>query len=88
MGERALIPHHVIEKARRVRVEDEIERRGIKLAGKIDRCGSCPLCGGRDRFNINVRKQVFLCRGCDARGDIVALVQFLTGSTSARRSRN
>ena len=75
----AMIPDATIARARRVRIEDEIERRGIKLAGKIDRCGSCPLCGGTDRFSINTRKQVFTCRSCGAAGNVIALVQFLDG---------
>ena len=75
----AMIPSDLIERAGAVRIEDEIERRGIKLVGWVDRCGPCPQCGGKDRFSINVRKQVFLCRGCAARGNVIALVRFLDG---------
>jgi hypothetical protein len=74
-----MIPSDLIERASAVRIEDEIERRGIKLVGRVDRCGPCPQCGGKDRFSINIRKQVFLCRGCDAKGDVIALVRFLDG---------
>jgi hypothetical protein len=66
-------------KARAVKVEDEIARRGIKLRGTIDRCGPCPICGGDDRFSINVSKQVFNCRGCDKGGDVIALIEHLDG---------
>jgi hypothetical protein len=76
---RAMIPSDLIQRAEAVRIEDEVERRGIKLVGRIDRSGPCPLCGGKDRFSINVRKQVFLCRGCVARGNVIALVRFLDG---------
>ena len=76
---RAMIPSDLIERASAVRIEDEIERRGIKLVGRVDRCGPCPQCGGKDRFSINTRKQVFLCRGCVARGNVIALVRFLDG---------
>jgi CHC2 zinc finger len=69
----------IIERARAVRVEDEIERCGIKLRGRVERVGPCPQCGGRDRFSINVRKQVFNCRGCNAHGDVIALTMFLDG---------
>jgi hypothetical protein len=79
MGGGAMIPGDLIERASAVRIEDETERRGIKLIGQIDRCGPCPLCGGRDRFSINIRKQVFNCRGCGARGTVIALVQALDG---------
>ena len=75
----AMIPSDLIERASAVRIEDEIERRGIKLVGRVDRCGPCPQCGGKDRFSINVRKQVFLCRQCGAKGDVIALVRFLDG---------
>ena len=74
-----MIPSDRIERASAVRIEDETERRGIKLIGRVDRCGPCPQCGGKDRFSINVRKQVFLCRGCAARGNVIALVRFLDG---------
>ena len=68
-----------IEDARRTPIQSVIEARGIKLVGRADRCGPCPICGGRDRFSINVRKQVFLCRGCGAGGDVIALTMFLDG---------
>ena len=68
-----------IDRARAVRIEDEIARRGIKLRGGIDRCGPCPMCGGIDRFSINLRKQVFNCRGCGKSGDVISLVQHLDG---------
>jgi hypothetical protein len=74
-----MIPSDLIDRARTVRIEDEIGRRGIKLVGKIDRCGACPNCGGVDRFAINTRKQLFLCRGCHAKGDVIDLVQLLDG---------
>jgi DNA primase len=70
-----VIPADLIDRARSVRIEDEIERRGIRLAGKVDRAGPCPICHGRDRFSINVRKQLWHCRGCAKGGDIVSLVQ-------------
>src|ERR1700722_6747022 len=76
---RAMIRSDLIQRAKAVRIEDEVERRGIKLVGRIDRSGPCPLCGGKDRFSINTRKQVFLCRGCVARGNVIALVRFLDG---------
>ena len=74
-----MIASNLIERASTVRIEDEIERRGINLVGRVDRCGPCPQCGGHDRFSINVRKQVFLCRACGARGDVIALVRFIDG---------
>jgi DNA primase len=37
------------------------------------------VCGGTDRFAINTSKQVFLCRQCDASGDVIAMVQHFDG---------
>lgn len=43
--------------------------------------GPCPKCGGEDRFAIDTRQQVFLCRKCDGRGDVVSLVRWMRGLT-------
>jgi hypothetical protein len=69
-----------VVQAKSVRLEDELARRGIKLAGKNERAGPCPKCGGTDRFSINCNKQVWNCRGCGKGGDIIELVQHLDGS--------
>jgi putative DNA primase/helicase len=37
--------------------------------------GPCPACGGKDRFGVNVKKQVWNCRGCDKGGDSIDLVR-------------
>lgn len=59
-----------------------IEAQGMSLAGLVDKLGisglkpmageligPCPLCGGRDRFGINLHSGAFLCRKCDIRGN-------------------
>jgi hypothetical protein len=66
-----------IERARSVKIEDEIARRGIKLRGKIEKCGPCPRCGGEDRFSINTQKGVWNCRQCGVGGDVIKLVEHL-----------
>ena len=71
------IPSDLIEQARAVPVENVIEAHGIKLRGSVDRCGPCPRCGGDDRFSIHVKKQVFQCRSCRAKGGVVDLTMFL-----------
>jgi phage/plasmid primase-like uncharacterized protein len=69
-----------IERARAVRIEDEIARRDIKLKREgAELVGPCPVCGGRNRFAVNTRKQVFNCRGCGTGGDVIKLMQFLDG---------
>jgi Toprim domain/CHC2 zinc finger len=61
-------------------IEDEIARRGIRLVGRgAERSGPCPVCGGRDRFSINIKKQVWNCRGCGRGGDAIDLVRHLDG---------
>lgn len=41
--------------------------------------GPCPACGGRDRFGVNLRKGVFLCRRCEAKGGTIDLVMLTLG---------
>lgn len=41
--------------------------------------GSCPKCGGSDRFSINTLKNVWNCRGCGVGGDVIFLVQHTEG---------
>ena len=57
------------------------ERLGARLkrAGPSERAGPCPRCGGIDRFSINIKKQIWNCRGCGVGGDIIALVRHVTG---------
>jgi phage/plasmid primase-like uncharacterized protein len=80
-----MIDDRVIDRARAVPIEVEIERRGIKLrrAGR-ELTGPCPRCGGTDRFSIHVVKQCWNCRGCksvDITGDVIGLTQWLDGCT-------
>ena len=39
--------------------------------------GACVRCGGTDRFSVNIKKQIFNCRGCSASGDVIALTQHI-----------
>jgi putative DNA primase/helicase len=72
-----------IERARSTPIGEVIEARGLKLRGRIERVGPCPICGGTDRFAVNIRKNLFNCRGCNAGGDAIALVQHLDGVSFA-----
>lgn len=71
-----------IERAKRVSVRAELTRRGLwdqrKMSG--DRGVPCPGCGGTDRFAVNLRKNVFLCRVSGAAGGAIALAQHIDGT--------
>jgi hypothetical protein len=66
--------------ARTVSLENELTRRGhhLRREGR-ELIGPCPLCGGTDRFGVNLSKQVWHCRGCGVGGDVIALVRHLDG---------
>lgn len=61
--------------AREVPIEQEIDRRGILLKGRNEKVGPCPVCGGSDRFGVNVSKGLWNCRGCNKGGDVIELVR-------------
>jgi DNA primase len=70
-----------VAKARSMRIEREIERRGIKLERMGNELiGPCPKCGGVDRFAANLKKQVWNCRQGEKGGDVIALVMHLDNS--------
>jgi len=51
----------------------------LRRVGASEWAGPCPVCGGRDRFGVNVAKQVWHCRHCDRGGDAIDLVRHLNG---------
>jgi hypothetical protein len=69
----------IVDVAKATPIETEIARRGglglKRIGGEL--IGPCPQCGGRDRFAVSIRKQIFLCRGCGRSGDVIALVQHI-----------
>lgn len=73
----------IITLAGSTRIETELGRRGIKLRGKVERFGACLRCGGRDRFSVNTKKQVWNCRGCEKGGDVIDLAMHLDGCNFA-----
>jgi len=71
----------ILDAAKAVRLEHEVARRGglgLKRHGS-ELIGPCVRCGGTDRFAVSITKQIFLCRGCNAAGDVIALVQHIDG---------
>lgn len=71
----------LIAAAKDVPIEDQLAARGIQLKREGDELiGPCPICcDGTDRFAANTRKQVFNCRICKAKGDVVHFVQHMDG---------
>src|SRR5262245_30696024 len=66
-----------IARARSAPIELIADSYQLKLRGCVERVGPCAVCGGTDRFSINVKKQLWNCRGCQKGGDVIALVQHL-----------
>jgi hypothetical protein len=67
-----------VQKARDARIEHVAEALGIRVPARAEYQGPCPMCGGTDRFSINVKKQVFNCRGAEG-GDAIKMVQHVNG---------
>lgn len=69
------------QKAAQADILQEAVARGAKLkrTGK-EHIGPCPACGGRDRFSINVQKQIFNCRGSTG-GNVISMVMHLDNSS-------
>jgi len=58
----------------------KLRRVGRDGRGRTEHAGPCPLCGGRDRFRAWGQPQSrYWCRQCDARGDVIQLVQQVDG---------
>jgi hypothetical protein len=61
-------------------IEDIIPRDGMKLRRSgAEWIGPCLVLGGRDQFSINIKKQVWNCRGCGKGGDVIDLIRHLDG---------
>jgi CHC2 zinc finger/Toprim domain len=76
---RATIPQSAVDLARsRDLLEIATQHTRLTRVSPAEYVGPCPACGGKDRFAVHVKKQVFNCRGCGAKGgDAIALVQFV-----------
>lgn len=70
-----------VKAARDVSCMAVLDRRGVKLRRTgTEFIGPCPVCGGEDRFGVNTRKDIWLCRASGRGGDAIALVQYLDGA--------
>src|SRR5271155_3496520 len=73
--------HRIIEEARAADITVVADRLQLKLrrSGR-ERVGACPAgCADEDGFSIEPKKQVFLCRPSNARGNVVAMVMHAQG---------
>ena len=67
-----------VERARQTSCRAELERRGVWSRKMLGDAGvPCPGCGGRDRFAVNLRKDLWTCRKSGTGGDAIALVRHL-----------
>jgi hypothetical protein len=74
----------MIECARQADLLKVAQRFGaLKRVGASEYVGPCPVCGGKDRFSININKQLWNCRGCGKGGDVIGLAQHAGGVTFA-----
>lgn len=55
----------------------------LRRATVTEYCGACVRCGGRDKFAVNVKKNIWNCRGCGVGGDPIAFVQHVDGVSFA-----
>lgn len=66
-------------------VMDAYTSRGLELKAKTEneKCGPCPVCGGKDRFVIFVRQNngagSWYCRCCDKGGDLIEFYRHCDG---------
>ncbi len=51
----------------------------LKRVTSTEWSGPCVKCGGRDRFALNVQKQIWNCRTCDVGGDAIKLARHVGG---------
>jgi len=66
----------LITRAKNTSIESFLEGLGHllqRVGGEL--VGPCPVCGGRDRFAVNTRRQIWNCRQCAKGGDVIDLVQ-------------
>ena len=70
-----------VERARNVDILSVAQKLGARLKkmGVAEHGGPCPLCAGVDRFNVNVKERVFLCRGSGDGGDAISMVRHVRG---------
>jgi phage/plasmid primase-like uncharacterized protein len=68
-----------VQRAKATSIMEIVRARNIKLRYSTRKhlAGPCPVCGGDDRFSINLTKGLFFCRGCNVGGDAIELVRLI-----------
>lgn len=76
-----MIAAELISQAGAVDIMTAAERLGanLKRVTSTERAGACLVCGGSDRFAVNIQKQAWHCRGCNQGGNVISLVQHVHG---------
>ena len=59
-----------LAEAKTIPMQDILQRLDVQRLHRAggEMVGPCPVCGGTDRFGVNLRSNVFLCRRCDVGG--------------------
>lgn len=73
-----MISAEVVDAARMVRVENVCDDLKLRRIGR-ELVGPCPRCGGDDRFAVHTVKQMFNCRQCHAKGNVITLAKHIYG---------
>lgn len=60
-------------------VSSDTTLRHMASTGGGEYAGSCPKCGGNDRFRVWVGRNRFYCRGCGISGDAIAYLRDVHG---------
>src|SRR5436190_2169059 len=68
-----------VEEARAVDIGSVAAFLNLKLKGRGEMKGPCPVCAGTDRFSVNTKNGLFYCRGCAKGGDAIALAMHAIG---------
>jgi hypothetical protein len=74
-----MLPPPLVDRARAVTLAEAAHMLGMKLPRTGELIAPCPACGGRDRFSINARKQLWNCRGALGGNDSLSLVMHARG---------
>jgi hypothetical protein len=53
----------------------------LKKSGTAEFEGPCPMCGGTDRFSVNIKKRICNCRKCGLKGNVIDFVEGMTGGS-------